>query len=120
MAADHDEIREALRRYVSATPFGDHATQNGSGPVGDFPPLPRDIRTNPLHWVRMMRALTRLHEFPTDPADTLAFEAATYLAQHAGDQPRCPSGRLACQWVTVFEACDPPHQECAYCGTVQP
>lgn len=77
-----DELSDALARYVRATPFGDVHRPGGSGPVADFPRLPPAARTaHPSQWVRMMRALARLDEFPGDNAELLGFEASTYLAQ---------------------------------------
>lgn len=79
-----DELADALRRYARATPFGDKHRSPDVGPVGEFPPLPAAARTkHPSQWVRMMRALARLQEFPADNAEILGFEAATYLAQQA-------------------------------------
>ena len=79
-----DELADALRRYARATPFGDKHRTPASGPVAEFPRLPPAARTaHPSQWVRMMRALARLQEFPADNAEILGFEASTYLAQQA-------------------------------------
>ncbi len=79
-----DELADALKRYARATPFGDKHRPADVGPVLEFPPLPEAARTkHPSQWVRMMRAVARLHEFPADNAEILGFEAGTYLAQQA-------------------------------------
>lgn len=83
---DDDEVAAALARYARATPFRDQRTQEERGPVEEFPPLAPSARTrHPSQWVRMMRAVARLEEFPADNADILALEASTYLRQLAGD-----------------------------------
>jgi hypothetical protein len=83
---DHDELAAALARYARATPFGDKHRPDGGGPVDTFPPLAPSARTrHPSQWVRMMRAVARLEEFPADNAEILAFEASTYLLQRAGE-----------------------------------
>lgn len=79
-----DELAEALTRYVRATPLGDLHRPAGSGPVEQFPPLPPLARTqHPSQWVRMMRSVARLDEFPCDNAEIIGFEASTYLVQQA-------------------------------------
>lgn len=79
---DDDELVTALERYARATPYGDRHRPRDGGPVDAFPPLPAAARTShPSQWVRMMRALARLHEFPADNAEILGFEASTYLVQ---------------------------------------
>lgn len=81
---EHDELAEALARYVKATPFGDTHRPADGGPVDSFPRLPPAARTrHPSQWVRMMRALARLAEFPGDNAEILGFEASTYLVQQS-------------------------------------
>lgn len=87
MVDDEDELAAALDRYARATPFGDRHRPPSGGPVDQFPRLPPAARTShPSQWVRMMRALARLHEFPADNAEILGFEASTYLVQHARGQ----------------------------------
>lgn len=84
---DEDELVTALQRYVRATPYGDMHRPPGEGPVDQFPTLPPIARTShPSQWVRMMRAVARMHEFPSDDAEILGFEASTYLVQQAREQ----------------------------------
>lgn len=81
---DQDELAAALARYARATPFGDKHRPAERGPVEVFPPLAPSARTrHPSQWVRMMRALARLEEFPADNTEILAFEASTYLLQQS-------------------------------------
>jgi hypothetical protein len=83
---DDDELDVALARYARATPFGDTHRPPAGGPVDKFPRLPPAARTrHPSQWVRMMRAVARLHEFPADNSEILGFEASTYLVQQARD-----------------------------------
>lgn len=80
-----DELADALARYVRATPFGDLHRPAESGPVSQFPRLHASARTrHPSQWVRMMRAVARLYEYPQDNAEILALEASMYLKQQAG------------------------------------
>lgn len=82
-----DELANALARYVRATPFGDLHRPAETGPVAEFPRLPASARTaHPSQWVRMMRAVARMDEYPADNAQIIAFEASTYLAQQDRDQ----------------------------------
>lgn len=84
---NEDELAQALTRYTRATPFGDRHRPADAGPVDQFPVLPPAARTaHPSQWVRMMRALARMYEFPADNADILGFEAATYLVQQSRSQ----------------------------------
>jgi hypothetical protein len=81
---DDDELTAALARYTRATPYGDKHRPPTGGPVDKFPRLSPAARTgHPSQWVRMMRALARMHEFPADNAEILGFEASTYLVQQA-------------------------------------
>lgn len=84
---DQDELDEALARYARATPFGDKHRPAECGPVDVFPRLAPSARTrHPSQWIRMMRAVARLHESVEDNAEILAFEASTYLLQQALDK----------------------------------
>lgn len=79
-----DEISEALDRYARATPFGDTHRPVDAGPVELFPRLPPVARSvHPSQWAAMMRAVARLADFPGEPADVIAYEAATYLVQQS-------------------------------------
>lgn len=83
MDEDDDELVVALERYARATPYGDKHLVQG-GPVESFPRLPPAARSShPSQWVRMMRSLARLYDFPADNAEILGFEAATYLVQQS-------------------------------------
>lgn len=91
-----DEMREAARRYQAALPHT------------DFPALPASARgEDPTQSPAMHRAVARLWNTPAEPADTLAFEAQTYIAtrQHACSHV----------WVTVDDHRRPPFRECPYC-----
>lgn len=84
---ERDELAEALARYAKATPFGDTHRPPAGGPVDKFPRLPTAARTrHPSQWVRMMRAVARMDEFPADNAEILGFEASTYLVHQARGQ----------------------------------
>jgi hypothetical protein len=83
---EDDELAVALARYARVTPFGDARRPVETGPVEVFPPLAPSARTrHPSQWVRMMRAVARLNDWPADNAEILAFEASLYLLQRAGD-----------------------------------